>query len=44
MMVRDTRLPVIASILQQEEQAVLVTEKGKIVGIITKQDILKNMK
>lgn len=42
MVSKDTRLPVIIGILQQEEQAVLVTEKGKIVGIITKQDILRN--
>ena len=41
MVARDTRLQVIASILQ-EEQAVLVTEKGKMVGIITKQDILRS--
>lgn len=38
---KDTRLPVVIGILQQEEQAVLVTEKGRIVGIITKQDILR---
>jgi predicted transcriptional regulator len=44
MVSKDTRLQVIVGILQQEEQAVLVTEKGRIVGIITKQDILRNMK
>ena len=37
---RDTKLSVILSILQ-EEQAVLVADKGKFIGIITKQDILK---
>jgi predicted transcriptional regulator len=42
MVANDTRLQVVISILQQEEPAVLVTEKGKIVGIITKQDILRN--
>lgn len=37
---KDTKLSVIAGILQ-EEQAVLVFEKGRTIGIITKQDILK---
>ena len=39
----DTKLSVIISIIN-EEQAVLVSEKGMIGGIITKQDILKNTK
>jgi predicted transcriptional regulator len=44
MVAKDTRLQVVIGILQQEEQAVLVTEKGKIVGIITKQDVLRSVK
>jgi predicted transcriptional regulator len=39
----DTKLSVIIGIIN-EEQAVLVSEKGMIGGIITKQDILKNTK
>jgi predicted transcriptional regulator len=37
---KDAKLSVLVAILQ-EEQAVLVFEKSKIVGIVTKQDILK---
>lgn len=40
---RDAKLSLLVSILQ-EEQAVLVFEKDKIAGIITKQDILKKEK
>ena len=40
---KDAKLSLLVSILQ-EEQAVLVFEKDKIAGIITKQDILKKEK
>ena len=40
---RDAKLSLLISVLQ-EEQAVLVFEKDKIAGIITKQDILKKEK
>jgi predicted transcriptional regulator len=39
----DARLPLIISILN-EEQAVLVMEKGKVVGIVTKQDVLRKQR
>lgn len=37
---RDAKVPLLIGILK-EEQAVLVADRNKIVGIITKQDILK---
>ena len=43
MVARDAKLSLLVSVLL-EEQAVLVYEKDKIAGIITKQDILKKEK
>lgn len=41
MVAKSTRVSVVISILrEQEEQAVLVVEKGRIVGIITKYDLI----
>jgi predicted transcriptional regulator len=37
-----TRLSVVISILREQEQAVLVMERAKIAGIITKYDVLSN--
>lgn len=37
---RDAKVPLLISILK-EEQAVLVADRSKVVGIITRQDILK---
>ena len=37
---RNTKVSVVVSILKEQEQAVLVIEKGKLVGIITKHDLL----
>lgn len=39
-----TRLSVVISILKEEVQAVLVMERAKIVGIITKHDVLSHAK
>lgn len=39
-----TRLSVVISILKEQEQAVLVMERGKIVGIVTKHDVLSHTK
>jgi predicted transcriptional regulator len=39
-----TRLSVVTSILREHEQAVLVVERAKIVGIITKYDVLSHAK
>ncbi|MGI0015851.1 MAG: CBS domain-containing protein, partial [Nitrososphaera sp.] len=38
---RDTRMPTLSSLLKTEP-AVLVLEKGKLVGIITSYDLMEN--